>query len=438
MVSQPTEKDFSAMGRKVREPALDTKSARAKLQIRKKPHYRSLGPGLHLGYRKGNDTRRWVARVYVANGAYTVEAIGHVDDDVPANGVTVLTFAQAQERARKLHAQRATAADEDAPRGPYTVRQAIEDYLSDVLHGKASENDTSKRLAAYVPTSLAVKECNKLTRKELLAWHRGLAEALPRARTKSGADKQNYRMVDLDDPEVARKRKVSANRIFRLLTAALNHAFREGKVASDATWRRVRPFKDVDQSRARYLTLAETKRLLNAADPEFRILARAALETGARYGHLGRLRVGDYNPDSGTLHIRPSGVRPGKAGKGFHIVLTAEGQAFVDELRAGRASSEPMLRREWKPSQQTRPMRAACVRAKIDPPIGFHQLRHTWASHAVMNGVPLNVVATNLGHADTRMVERHYGHLAPSYVADEIRKGAPRFGVKERSNVRAL
>jgi hypothetical protein len=45
-----------------------------------------------------------------------------------------------------------------------------------------------------------------------------------------------------------------------------------------------------------------------------------------------------------------------------------------------------------------------------------------------MNGVPLLVVAKNLGHSDTRMVEKHYGHLAPSYVADAIRAGAPRFG----------
>ena len=45
-----------------------------------------------------------------------------------------------------------------------------------------------------------------------------------------------------------------------------------------------------------------------------------------------------------------------------------------------------------------------------------------------MAGVPLMVVSRNLGHADTRMVEKHYGHLAPSYVADAIRAGAPRFG----------
>jgi hypothetical protein len=47
-----------------------------------------------------------------------------------------------------------------------------------------------------------------------------------------------------------------------------------------------------------------------------------------------------------------------------------------------------------------------------------------------MNGVPLLVVAGNLGHTDTRMVEKHYGHLAPSYQADEIRKGAPTFGIR--------
>jgi hypothetical protein len=45
-----------------------------------------------------------------------------------------------------------------------------------------------------------------------------------------------------------------------------------------------------------------------------------------------------------------------------------------------------------------------------------------------MNGVPLMVVAKNLGHASTTMVEKHYGHLAPSYIVDAIRLGAPKFG----------
>ncbi len=62
--------------------------------------------------------------------------------------------------------------------------------------------------------------------------------------------------------------------------------------------------------------------------------------------------------------------------------------------------------------------------------------RHTYASLAIMNGAPLHVIAKNLGHTDTRMVEKHYGHMAPSYIADEIRKAAPRFGFI--SNVKQL
>jgi integrase len=69
-------------------------------------------------------------------------------------------------------------------------------------------------------------------------------------------------------------------------------------------------------------------------------------------------------------------------------------------------------------------MREACLHARIRPAVGFHCLRHTWAFLAVMAGMPLIVVGKNLGHADTKMVEAHYGHLAPSYMADAVRKHA--------------
>jgi hypothetical protein len=52
-----------------------------------------------------------------------------------------------------------------------------------------------------------------------------------------------------------------------------------------------------------------------------------------------------------------------------------------------------------------------------------------------MAGVPLLVVAKNLGHKDTRMVEKHYGHLAPSFITEAIRASAPRYGVKASKQV---
>jgi integrase len=157
--------------------------------------------------------------------------------------------------------------------------------------------------------------------------------------------------------------------------AGCNHAFRERKVQTDLAWRTIR-----------------------RTDPV----------TGSRF------------PDAGTLAIRKS-----KTGKARHIVLTEEGVALFRAPTAGCGGHELILRKSngepFGKSHQNRPMLDACKRAKINPRISFHGLRLTWAPLAVMNGMPLMVVARNRGHTDTRMGEKHYGHLAPSYIADSIR-----------------
>jgi integrase len=65
----------------------------------------------------------------------------------------------------------------------------------------------------------------------------------------------------------------------------------------------------------------------------------------------------------------------------------------------------------------------------------FHELRHSYASRLVMVGAPLPMVAAQLGHSDTRMVEKHYGHMAPSYVADTVRATFGTMGVVEETNL---
>ena len=55
-----------------------------------------------------------------------------------------------------------------------------------------------------------------------------------------------------------------------------------------------------------------------------------------------------------------------------------------------------------------------------------------------MRGVPMGVIAEQLGHADTRMTEKHYAHLAPSYVADTIRAHFPTLGIAGETSVTAL
>ena len=78
-----------------------------------------------------------------------------------------------------------------------------------------------------------------------------------------------------------------------------------GKVPSDAAWRVVKPYRETDVARSRYLTVAESQRLINAADPDLRDMIKAGLLTGCRYAELAALVAADFNPDAGTLHIRP-------------------------------------------------------------------------------------------------------------------------------------
>lgn len=205
---------------------------------------------------------------------------------------------------------------------------------------------------------------------------------------------------------------------------------------SNDAWNRVKPFRNVEAARIRYLTEGECKRLINAADPDFRRLVRAALYTGCRYGELIRLVTRDFDRSAGTVTIGQS-----KSGKTRHVYLTDEARRFFDDNTVGRKANDLIFVRDdnepWGTQHQQRRMQAACETAKIDPPISFHVLRHSYGSLLARKGVPLQVIAHALGHADTRMTERHYAHLQPDYVAVTIRANLPNFGL-EKSNVQRI
>jgi integrase len=421
------------MPRKVRDATLETRSARSRLKVRGKPFYRLIEPGLHLGYRKlPSGPGTWVVRRYGGEGAYTVVNLRtpdgelvSADDFADADGEHVMDFGQAQNAARGRRTTRQT--------GGYTVADVMDDYLEFLAGDGRSPNslyDTRLRDRIHIRPPLGKLKVAALTPDRLRRWRDDIAKAPARIRTREGEQQRHRESTE------TRARRATANRNWTVLRAALNHAFRDGKIETDSAWRKVKPYRGVETARVRYLTIAEAKRLIHAADPEFRPMVECALQTGCRYGELCRLVVEDFNQDSGTLAIRQS-----KTGRPRHVVLTDEGAALFVRLTAGRAGDEPILRKRrggpFVRSNQFEPMRAAVKRARITPPISFHVLRHSWASLAVMAGMPLMVVARNLGHANTTMVEKHYGHLAPSYIADEIRKAAPRFGVAV-GNVKAL
>jgi integrase len=247
-------------------------------------------------------------------------------------------------------------------------------------------------------------------------------------RASKGSRRATTAPSDADPKEIKRRRQATANRLLALLKAALNYAWRDGKVSDDTTWRRVKPFRGADQPRAAFLTRDQVIRLINATEPAFRPLVQAAVLTGCRWGELREMRVRDYNPEARTLAVVHA-----KGGRDRQVPLNDEGADFFDELIVGRQSGAMMFQRTpghpWGTQDQKRPIAAACAAAKIEPPVGFHTLRHTYGSLLAMQGVPMHVIARAMGHRDTRMTERHYAHLAPDYVADTVRQNLPTFGI---------
>lgn len=430
------------MARTARNPKLDTRNARSKLARRREPHWATLGGGLAVGYRHfrlGAGT--WVARAFdAATRAKRYHSLGDADDHLDANGTDVLTFAQAQEAARVWHPKAFADKPEEcasAPDAPSTVQDAVESYAAWLGANRkpTTAREAASHARAHINPAIGSIRLDRLTATHIRRCHEAIAAAPARIRSKPGGVQ---RVRETKGEEGKRRRRSTANRVLTTIKAAL------ARVAADhpglmpgEPWRSVKPFRNVDSARVRYLTVQECQRLLNAAPEDLGRLIRAALLTGCRYGELCRLVCGDFHRDSGTLHIAEA-----KAGART-IPIDDEGAAFFASITAGRGSGDTMLLRAdggaWKEDYQKRPMIAASAAARLDPPATTHVLRHTYASLRVMAGAPLPAIAAALGHSDTRMVSKHYGHLAPSWIADAIRATSLGIGAgDEAAKVRAI
>lgn len=418
------------MGRLARDHRLETRSARERLRRAKHPYWRSVSTGCHIGYYRGPQGGTWIARCK-KNGVgqgYLQRSLGEADDVRDADGVDILDFRQAQQKARDWFEDIAAAAGKRPER--FTVGDALDHYL-ERFTGKSLEK-TRHTIERHIRPVLGKRPVAELTTSEL----RKLQSDLATRRSVYRANRKGKARVRPDDGDSVRRGQANANRIFTPLKAALNRAFDEGLVADDTAWRRVKPFRKVSVARIRYFTPAEIAALLAAAESWFRALIQASLFTGGRWSEIYRMKARDIDLRSGTIHFPET-----KGGRPRHVHLTDEGLRFFARQCAGKRLSDLLFLnqhgRPLGPSHQVRPMRETCLKAGVDP-AGFHILRHTYGSTLAMAGVPLSVIAEALGHADERITRKHYAHLSPSYVRDAVRTGLGSLGVFEAPALRLV
>ena len=162
--------------------------------------------------------------------------------------------------------------------------------------------------------------------------------------------------------------------------------------------------------RTRFLSQAEYRRLLSAAEPHLRPIIEMAVETGLRSEELLGLRWEQVDLERREVRLVET-----KSSRPRVVPLSARSVAiFAATPRIGDSRfvfTNPRTGQRYKTVK--RAFQTACRRAGIED-LRFHDLRHTFASWAVQNGADLYRFSRTLGHSTLQMTTRSPKWLQPN------------------------
>jgi integrase len=409
------------MARRPRAARLETRTARLKLKVRKKPHdFTAIAPGIALGYRRCISAGRWIVKVADGHGGHWTKVVAIADDHEDADGEHILTWWQAQDKARAL----ARGKDAGGAR-PATVSEALADYERDLLARSASPFN-ARRVRTLLSPSMLAKPVALLMAREL---------------------------KHLRDEMVAKGAKpASVNRDLKGLKAALNlAAAHDPRITNPAAWRTgLAALPDAHTARNVILTDDQVRALIATAYGEndaLGLLVETAAVTGARVSQLARLEVADLQPDRADPRLMMPSSRKGRGHKKITrrpVPITADLAAKLSRAAGNRAPTEPLLTRAdgkpWQPANEDyrRPVISAVARAGLDPAtVTLYALRHSSIVRALLAGVPTRVVAVQ-HDTSVAMLERTYSAFIADHSDAVGRRGLLNTAQPVAANVVAL
>lgn len=179
-----------------------------------------------------------------------------------------------------------------------------------------------------------------------------------------------------------------------------------------------------------YLSPEECDLLLEHSEGHVRDLIFTTLRTGMRQGELKGLQWSSVDWQNRSLAIRHSYcdkrkiLDTPKSNKERHIPLDIDLYKALYERK--KATGHVFMRgsKAWTSKGLNLRLTKVCKKAGLRR-ITWHVLRHTFASHLAMKGVPLNTVQVLLGHSTITTTMR-YAHVAPSTLQDAIRMLNPK------------
>lgn len=202
--------------------------------------------------------------------------------------------------------------------------------------------------------------------------------------------------------------KKTLNNHLGYLNAVYNQLHRLNEIDFDNPIRNVEMIR-LDERELSWLTIEQIRHLLKTIEefsqnPHVHLLTRICLATGARWGEAENLQL--RHVQEGKLTFVNT-----KSGKLRSVPVSKE---LFEETRTH-------LRKHGAFSFSLSAFRRALAKSGIELPSGqsAHVLRHSFASHFVMNGGDVVSLQRILGHSSITMTMR-YAHLAPDHLSKAI------------------
>lgn len=297
----------------------------------------------------------------------------------------------AQEAWHKLMAEGPKAKPEPTAE-PLTVRRLADAFLADAeARLKSSTVETYRHDVEEFAASLGTLRADRVTPADVSVW---LA-----------------RLKVNDTTRAIRLRSVSA---------CFGWAVRMG-LLTDSPVRRVAKPKARSRSSEAVISEGDHGKLMEKATPGFRLVLRVLHATGARPGEVVRISTDTFDAAAGTVVLHEH--KTDHTGRPRLICLPPDVCELL-KAQAARYGTGPLLKskagKPWTARGITQAMRR--LKRKAGVRAIAYGYRHTFATDALVRGLPDATVAALLGHSSTAMLHRHYSHL--TYQARAMRDAA--------------
>jgi len=312
------------------------------------------------------------------------------------------------------------------------AKEALKSRLGDIARGQFSLEKSRKP----VPFSKLAERYREYASSNWRAWdkEKHLVEVF--GRYFGDNPLSQITTWQIEKWKVERCREVKPNTVNRQLTV-IKHMFKkavEWGLARTNPAAGVKQFSYNDQ-RTRYLTEEEIDRLINACKlqesrPWLTPLVTLALNTGMRQGELLKLRWEQVNWDSNSFTL--------KQPKTLRVKTIPLNEAAKEALKwfNDHRYGDYVIMHHWGKSFQrstvNKSFKMSLSKAKITN-CRWNDMRHTFASHLVMEEIDLPTVSELMGHSNITMTMR-YAHLAPKHKEEAVAKLAERYQRSESEN----